>query len=163
MLTKIYIGLLAAAVCVTGFFTYYSWSWLQSIGRPTVAVEGYNYHDGLGWSVMVVSSIILLIIANAILWTRRSGWAMWATFGYFAVFTLLRYFWLDQALFQFKKANGMWDGSFSVGPLFGVILVIAAGVFVFFDQFAVVRLNRKMYPPVVEPESAGVNDVPGHE
>lgn len=158
MLTRIYIGLLAAAVCLTGFFTYYSWSWLQSIGRPTVAVEGYTYHDDIGWTILIVSSVILLITANAIMWTKRNGWALWATFGYFSVFTLLRYFWLDQALFQFKKANGMWDGSFSVGPLFGVILVLAAGVIVFFDQFVVVRLNRKMYPPAIEPETQTAND-----
>lgn len=163
MLTKIYLGMLAVAICLTSFFTYYSWSWLQSIGRPAVAVEGYTYHDNLGWYVMIVSSVILLIAANSIMWTTRNGWALWATFGYFAVFTLIRYFWLDQALFQFKKLNGLSDGSFSIGPLFGVVLVLAAGVFVFFDQFAMIRLHRKMYPPVIEPETPTTNDGPDPE
>lgn len=152
MLNKLYLAVLAVSIAIMAFFTYYSWSWLLSIGVPVAALEGYTYHANLAWVVLWVSSVLLLILANAILWRSGKATAIWFTFLYFAVFVLAWYFWLDQSFFQFKKANGLWDGSFSVGPIFGVILVIIAGVLVFVDQFVVLRLAKKMYPKDVTPE-----------
>lgn len=154
MLNKIYLAVLAVSIGIMVFFTYYSWSWLQSIGVPVAALEGYAYHANLAWAVLWLSSVLLLILANAILWKNGKAVAIWVTFLYFAVFVLVWYFWLDQSYFQFKKANGLWDGSFSVGPIFGVILVVIAGVVVFADQFVVLRLAKRMYPDDVVPEVA---------
>ena len=153
MWSKLYLAFLAIAVVVMAFFTFYSWSWLQSIGLPAAAVEGYEYHSGLSWVFLWLSSIILLLLGNVILWLTRSAWSMWATLIYFAVFMLLTYFWLGEAAFNFKKQAGFGTGSFSLGPVLGVIFVVGAAVFIFLDQFMVVQLQRKMYPPVVEAES----------
>jgi hypothetical protein len=150
MITKIYIGILAVSAGLMAFFTFYSWSWLQSIGMPSTAVDGYLYHDSFGWIVLAFSTVILLLIGNAILWSSRRGWALWSTHIYFTVFIIIRYFWLDQALMQFKKANGLSDGGFSIGPLLGAILVVVAAAVVFCNQFMVVQLHRQMYPPAVE-------------
>ena len=152
MWNKLYLGVLGLSIAIMAFFTYYSWSWLQSIGQPIATVEGYNYHSDFGWITLWISSVLLLLLGNVILWLTRHAWAMWTTLLYFAVFVLLRYFWLDEALFHFKKANGLGNGSFSVGPIFAVIIVAVAVAVVFVDQFAVVLLQRKMYPPVVADE-----------
>ena len=150
MYSKIYSGVIAASIALMAFFTYYSWSWLQSIGLPAAAVDGYQYHSNLAWYALWVTFAALLILGNAVLWSTRSSWALWTSLVYFSVFILINYFWLDQEAFRFKKSNGLWDGSFSLSPLLGVIFVIAAGVIVFADQFIAVRLYRKMYPPIVD-------------
>jgi len=148
MWNKIYLAVLAVAVVVMSFFVVYSHSWFGSIGNPKDALEGFEYYAGLGSTFLWISTAILLIIANIILWNSRRAWAMWASFAYFAVFTLLRYFWLEKSLYNFQKAD-----SFFLTPIFGAILIIAFGAIVFFNQFLNLRLNEKMYPPVVsEPE-----------
>ncbi len=146
MLSKIYIGLLAVSVAIVGFFTYYSWSWLQSIGVPAAAVEGFVYHSGTAWYVLWVSFALLLAVGNGILWSSRSSWAMWASFIYLAAFLLIRYFWLDGAAFRFKTAAGLGEGSFSLGPLLGALVIVAAGMVVLADHFIVVQLYRKFFP-----------------
>ncbi len=146
MLSKIYLGLLAVSFAVMAFFTYYSLSWLQSIGQPAAAVEGYEYHANLACIFLAISGVILLMLANGVLWATQRAWAMWTTFVFIAVFVIVEYFWLGEVFFRYKKTNGIFDGSFSLGPVMGAILVVIAGVVVFVNQFGSVRLYRKMYP-----------------
>jgi len=157
MLSKIYLGLLAISFAAMAFFTYYSWSWLQSIGQPKAAVEGYEYHANLACIFLVISGIVLLMLANGVLWATQRAWAMWATFTYVAIFVIVRYFWLGEEFFRYKKTNGMFDGSFSLGPVMGAILVVVAAVLVFANQFGSVRLYRKMYSKV-EPDTELVSE-----
>lgn len=157
MWSKIYLAVLGLSIAAMAFFTFYSWSWLQSIGQPAAAVVGYEYNSGVACTALIISGVLLLLLANGVLWATKRAWAMWATFVYVAIFVIIRYFWLGEAFFRFKKDNGMSDGSFSLGPVMGVILVVAVGIVVFANQFASVRLSRKMYPPVtadeMEPEA----------
>ena len=145
MLSKIYLGLLAISFAAMAFFTYYSWSWLQSIGQPAAAAEGYEYHSKLAFIFLPISGVILLMLANGILWATQRAWAMWTTFTYVAIFVIVQYFWLGEAFFRYKKTNGMFDGSFSLGPVMGAILIVVAGVVVFANQYVSARLYRKMY------------------
>jgi hypothetical protein len=149
MWNKIYLAVLAVAVVVLCFFTFYSNSWLGSIGDPKATKDYYEFYSGLSWTILWISSLILLILANILLWKTRRGWAMWTTFLFFAVFTIVRYFWLEQTFFAFKKSNGLWQGEFSLTPVIGVILIVIAAAVVFLNQFLNLRSNEKMYPPVV--------------
>lgn len=163
MFSKIYLAVLALAILIMAFFTYYSWSWLQSIGSPAAAVEGYAYHESLSWSALWLFAAILMVLGNAVLWTTKRAWALWATFLFFSVFAIIRYFWLDQAYFHFKKANGMFDGSFSIAPIMAVVLVVLMGIIVFFDTFLVTRLNAKTHPVAEEPPEPNVPKEPETE
>ena len=145
MWSKLYFAVLAVAILVMAFFTYYSWSWLQSIGQPTAAAEGYVYHSGLAWTVLWVSSIILILLANAVMWASGKSWAVWITLAYLAVFIIIRYFWLGQAFFEFTTSNGMTDKMFSFSRLSGVIVLAVAAVIVYIDQFVIVKLWTKTY------------------
>lgn len=146
MWSKIYLAVLAVAFLGMAFFTFYSWSWLQSIGLPAAAVAGYEYHARLAWPSLWFATIILLVLGNAILWTSGRAWAMWLTFIYFSAFALTRYFWLDRVFLEFRTVNGLTDSSFSAAPLMAVILVVVMAAIVFFDQFIVLRLRAKTYP-----------------
>lgn len=150
MLSKIYLAILGLSLVAIGFFTFYSWSWLQSIGLPAAAAAGYEYHAGLAWPLLWITTIALLACGNAVLWATGRSWAMWVTFLYFALMVVLRFFWLEQAYFQFRKTNNLFDGSFAIGPFVAVIMIAVMAAIVFFDQFIIVRLRQKMYPPAAD-------------
>src|SRR5437764_14860275 len=95
MLTKIYLGILAVSAGLTAFFIYYAWSWLQSIGSPKSAFDGYNYNASIAWNLLCITSVALLILANLVLVKTRKFWAMWTTLSYFVVFMIVEYFWLE--------------------------------------------------------------------
>ena len=145
MLIKIYAALLAVSILVMGFLTFYSWSWLGSIGLPASAVSGYEYHAGISWPILWVSATILLVLANSILWAKGRLWPIWTTLAYFQIFVLLRAFWLDPALLAFKNNAGLTDATFTIRPIMAALLIIIAAAIVFFDQFLVLRLKEKTY------------------
>ena len=162
MLSKIFLGLLAVCVLLMAFFTFYAYSWLQSIGQPSAAVAGYLYHDNIAWTLLIASSVLLLIFGNVILWMTRKAWPLWSTLLYFAAFMAIRYFWMDQQFLHFKTANGMSDVALSAAPLFGAVLIIIAAIFTFCDQFAILQLHRQMYPITADIERE-IAEVPAVE
>ncbi len=139
--------------------TYYSWSWLKSIGSPQAAVDGYLYHSALAWKFVWISSIALLILANAVLAKSRKSWAMWTTFIYFSVFVVIRSFGLERSFFQFKQTNGLTESSFTLAPLVGVFICIAGAAIVYANQFAVVRLQERMYPTNIASETGAADEI----
>ncbi len=159
MWNKIYLAVLAVAVVTMSFFVFYSHSWFGSIGNPKDALAGFEYYAGLGSTFLWISTAILLILANIILWNSRRAWAMWTSFAYFAFFIILRYFWLEKARYNFQNSD-----SFFLTPIFGVILIVALGAIVFFNQFMSLRLNEKMYPPIeTEADLQNVEEEPANE
>ena len=148
MWSKIYLAFLALSITAMGFFTYYSWSWLQSKGNPVDAVAGFQYHSGLSWTVLWLSAAALLGLGNVVLWASSRTWAMWLTFLYFASFVIIAYFWLGESFFHYRKDNGLSEGSFSLGPFFAVVLIALVAAIVFFNQFLLVRVQQKMNPPI---------------
>ncbi len=154
MWNKIYLALLAVAFIVMCFFTFYANSWFGSIGNPKATLEGYYHYAGWGATILGVSSLILLVIANVIFWNTRRAWAMWTTFAYFTIFVILRTFWLEKMRYNFEKSDSLF-----FTPVVGVILIVAVGAIVFFNQFINLRLNEKMYPSTVsEADSLTVED-----
>jgi TRAP-type C4-dicarboxylate transport system permease large subunit len=145
MWNKLYLAVLGLSIAVMAFFTYYSWSWLQSIGLPVAAAEGYEYYSGLAWTALWLFAAALLIVGNAVLWTTSRFWAMWSTFLYVAVVLITYCFWLEQAFLHFNKENGLSDKMTSLAPITAVVLIVLMAIVVFFDIFFVVRLRAKMY------------------
>jgi hypothetical protein len=160
MLNKIYLVAFVVLLLPMAFLTYYAGSWLHSIGSPESVVKAYDDYSGLGFIVLWASFIILLIIGNIILWNTRKGWAVWLSFLYFAVFVFLRYWWLEGDYLDYARRHALTDSNFSVGPLVAAILVVGVGMFIFFDQFVVLRLSEKMHPTVEPKERDGVETPP---
>lgn len=152
MLNRIYIGVLLVGVVLMAFFSYYAWSWLQSIGLPSSALDGYQYHSSIAWYLLWTTFVCLISLGNAVLWKTEKSWAIWTSLVYLCLFMVLRYFWLDEAAFRFKKSSGLGDGSFSLGPILGALLITGMAVFTFIDYFVVIRLYRRVFPIPVETE-----------
>lgn len=144
MLNKIYLGLLATAVLVMSFFTYYSFSWLQSIGSPEKAAENSSFYSGLGLNVLWISFLILLVVANVIIWKKGKSILLWFSFVFFAIFMTLQTFWLSPSLMSFKQTNALTESSFSITPIIGAMTICVLGIAVFFNQFIIFRLRQKL-------------------
>lgn len=147
MWNKIYLILLAIAVLGMAVLTYISADWLTSVGDPRTAVENYGYFANLSRTFLFISSLILLVAGNAVLFKTRKSWALWATFVYFAVFMILHSFWLGEKFLQFKSSKGLSDDTISFGALIGVLFVIISAILVFFNQYLVKRMQAKMFAP----------------
>ena len=152
MWSKLYLAILAISIFVIAFFTYYAWSWLQSVGLPVAAAEGYEYHSGLAWNAIWLFTVALLIAGNAVLWANGRAWAMWATFLYFATVWIIHGFWLEPLSLRFNMQNGLSDKTISTSSLTAVVFIVLMAIIVFFDKFIVIRLRTKTYPSTVEPE-----------
>ena len=144
MWNKIYSIAASAFFVLMAVLTYLAYSWLQSVDKPVNVVASYDYYSGIASMFLWLSSIILLVLANVVLWKTSKSWALWSTFLYFAIFILARTFWLDQSFFNFKQQNNLAGGSFSVSAFLGLILCVLAAAIVFFNQFLVTRFRNKM-------------------
>ena len=146
MWNKVYLGLLAASTLLLGILMYLSYGWLKSIGAPLTVIEKYNYYSNINWLFLWISTLVLLLMGNVVLWKMRKSWALWTTLLYFVFFVVLQTFWLEQSFFHFKQENISGTNGFSFSPFFGIALIVLAAIIVFFNQFLVKRLYDKMSP-----------------
>lgn len=143
MFNKIYIGLLAVAVIIASILIYFSFSWLLSIGDPAIAADNFQQYSRITWTYIWVSFLILLILANYLLYTTGKVWFIWSSFAYFGIFIVIHTFWLSQSLRNFQENNNLpEDVMFS--PFVGIGILLAVGIAVFFDQYIVLRLRDKL-------------------
>ena len=151
MWNKIYPVILAVAVLAMGVLLYLPYSWLQSVTAPKDVAGQYQFYSNISWIFLLISSLILLVLGNVVLWLTRQSWAMWAALLYFAVFMIAYTFWLENSFFRYKQANNFESGIISWSPLVGVILIVLAAIIVFFNQFIVKRMHDKTYPAAAQP------------
>ncbi len=145
MWNKIYLIALAIAVLIMSSLAFYSNSWLDSIDAPVNVIQNYEDSSGMTWMFLWLSSIILLILANVFFWRMQQSWAFWTTFLYFAAFIIIQTFLLDEKFTAFRNSRNPGQSGLSVSPFLGVILCVVGAIFVFFDQFLVSRLHKKMF------------------
>lgn len=157
MWNRIYLIALAVFIIPLSFLTYYSYSWLTSIGSPRAASDGFLYHTDFAWKLLWLSTIILVVLANVVLAKYRQSWAIWTTFVYFAVFVVIRYLWLQRSYLQFSLENGFTDGGWAFGPVFAVLLCAGAAVVLFSNQLLVNRMSERLHPTVMETNSDEVD------
>ncbi|CAN5340256.1 hypothetical protein BH10ACI1_BH10ACI1_35910 [soil metagenome] len=145
MLNKIYLLVLAVFFLAMCVLTYMSYSWLESISEPKNVIENYLYYLGIGRKFLFISTFVLLVIANFVLWKERISQFFWITLGYFVIFIFAQTFWLDSSFVKFQEQKLSSAEEFSISPLIGVFLIIAATVFIYFNQFFVNRFHDKMF------------------
>ena len=147
MLNKIYPIALTISVVIMAVLTYLAYSQLQSVGfAPTVIAANYldyiSYYQQFLW----LSSAILLILANILLWNERKSWSLWATLVFFVFFVLLNGWGLNGMFSDYKGSNFPPDSNFSTTGLFSAVICIIAAVAVYFNQYIVLRMRERMYP-----------------
>ncbi len=158
MWNKIYLILLAVATITLGFLTFYSYSWLQSIGSPATAAENFQFFAPVSSAVLWISAAVLLIVANLIALRTRKTWALWTTFVFFAAFVVLQTYWLGQMFFDFQKANNLNANLFSFSLVLATAFVVLAAIVVFFDQHFVKRIYDRRNPATSQIEEMPVSN-----
>ena len=159
MWNKIYSILLAVSLVVMGAVAYLTYSQLESKGfDPRVIVASFNSYSSAYWGFLGVSFIVLLTVGNVILWKFRTAWALWTSLAFFAVFVLLKSFWLGSKLFDYETNTGLPHSSPFVSYFAGVLLCAAAAAVVFFNHFLVLRMRDKIYgePVAIDNQSAPI-------
>lgn len=159
MWTKIFLGTLLFGLVPMLFLTFYTNSWLKSIGAPSDAAAGFEYYANISWNFLWISTLILFTLGNILLWKTRKAWALWATFAYFTIFIFVKYFWLDVAFADFKKINRFTDSGIAGSVFAGVFYSLFFAIIVFFNQFIILRLSEKMHPETIEPKEF-INEIP---
>jgi len=146
MLNKIYLVALAVFALVMIVLTYLTYSQLQSVGfAPSVIADSYLTYENYFRQFLWMSSLLLLILANVLLWTQQKSWSLWAALLYFAIFILLQGWWLNSAFLDYQQKNNLTQNRFSLGILISTIICIVATVGIFFNQFLVLRMRDRMY------------------
>jgi heme/copper-type cytochrome/quinol oxidase subunit 2 len=163
MWNKVYLIAAAFFLLVMSVLTYISCGWLESITKPADVAQQYISNSNISWYFLIISSLILLILANVILWTAQKAWAFWTTLLYFVVFIVLQTFWLDNSFVQYLKDNGLAPGTYTLRPLLGAVLCIVAAILVFFNQIVVLRMYEKMYAKEEPAESISEDELPAEE
>ena len=158
MWNKIYLVALAIAVLPMIFITYYASSWLQSIGSPMAAIIGFNSTSRIAYYWLWISTAVLIVMANVVLWNHLKAWAMWTTLAYLVVFLLLQAFWLHPTSNLFIASNNLPFETPILRPLVLMITAVVAGIIVYFDQLAVVRMRERIHPSA--PELVAADAVP---
>jgi hypothetical protein len=144
MWNKIYLGLLSVAIITMGVMTFWCYNWLGSVDKPETVAANFVNSQSLYQTMLWITSAVLMIVANVLLWTKRSSWALWVTFVFFATFIVVQTWWLNSLSNAYLKANGMESGFVGMG-IVGIILCIITAVGVFFNQFIVFRMRDKMF------------------
>lgn len=148
MWNRTFLIALVFSIAPMTFLTYYSWDWLSSIGSPASVVENYAYYSSLSWMFLWISTVVLLILANAVLWQVRRSWALWTTLVYFVFFVAVKSLWLERSFAAYATANGVYEKSMFSGIVLAIAVCVAAVVIVFFNELIAVRLNKQIYPPI---------------
>lgn len=144
MFNKIYLVLLIIAFLVMGALTFYSYSWLQSIGRPDIAVDSFMFYSNFAWTLLWISFIVLAIFSCVLIFKNGWSWSLWVSFVYFAIFMTLQTFWLAPSLQGFKEANNLSESALTFTPILGAMTIIVLAIATFFTQFITFRLRDKM-------------------
>lgn len=156
MWNRIFLIALAVAAVPMIFLTYYSYTWLQSVGSPIDALNGFRNASSIAFFWLWISTAVLIVLANIVLWNYQKAWALWTTLLYLAVFLLLRALWLDPASFSFISSHNLPLDRSVFGPFVTLIVAAAAAALVYFNQLLVHRMTGRLYPPGIEADNEGV-------
>jgi hypothetical protein len=144
MLNKIYLLALAVFIFGMGFLTYMASDWLTSISKPDFVVQEFQMWFRYGRIYLLITSVLLLALANVILWKTQKSWFFWTTLLYFSTFIILQTFWLDRAFAEYKVAKNLEDSALTFSPIIGVLGVIAFAAFIVINQVLVKRAIAKI-------------------
>lgn len=147
MWTKIFLALFAVAVVLMLVLIYFSYSQLQSIGfAPKDIAESFLSYRVYNIRVFWISSLVLLILANVILWLSRQAWALWLTLLFFVGFMLIQSWWLDQQYLQYVKQNNLSAESiYTFGRIISALLCVVVAAGIYFNQFFVLRMRDRIH------------------
>ena len=143
MFKKVTITLSSISVVVIFFQLQTFQSDLQALYTLNLA-DADLISSKLSQDVLVGNLLNIFILAffNVLAYkTRQLCWLLFPLI--FFAFTQIVNAYKGEALFRYKKAVGLWEGGFSVGPFFAIIIIAIATVAIFINYHILRRLLQK--------------------
>jgi hypothetical protein len=146
MLNKIFLAVLLISLLVMAALSYISSTSLNSVGfSPQQIVETFNGYNSMTWSALWITSGLLLILANVVLWSSRKAWSLWATFIFFSIFLLIQTIFIGDKLNSYIATNLNAQSGINFTGILGAFTCVFVAIGVFFNQFLVIRMRDKMF------------------
>jgi hypothetical protein len=158
MLNKFFLGAIVLSIIIMAAFLYISNATLNSVGfSPQQIVETFNGYNSITWSALWITSGLLLILANLVLWSSRKAWSLWATFIFFSVFLLVQTIFIGDKLNSYIASNLNSQSGINFTGILGAFTCVFVAIGVFFNQYLVIRMRDKIYgvEKKVEPIETG--------
>jgi len=126
------------------FYVAYKYDAINNFkfASPKDFVPYYEAAANQFWLVgMIICFTSWLWVAIVAIKTKQLFW-LWIPF-IFTVFVALRNSYHDEQLFHFKKANGLWNGGFSLSYFFGIGIILIAGLIILINYFGLKKYFQK--------------------
>ena len=93
--------------------------------------------------VVNLGVLAMLLISNAVYWCNKNAAYFLLTIIFAAIFTA-SYFEFEEQIFIFKKANGLWEGGFSMTYIFGIVQILMFILFVSINYWVIKKYRNKV-------------------
>ena len=121
---RIFVGFAVTGILILSILIYLSNRQLTlDINAKEALIKAYRHNKNLTIANFIIY-FILLFISN-IMYIKEKYWDTFIWAGLiFSTFTILDWWWLGEKIFHYKKANDLWLGEFSLGPIMGIIMAL---------------------------------------
>ena len=124
---KIALSIIAMIALAVAFVALSSYKCLHLRSTIDLRVDILESKGVIFNRVVNLGVLAMLLISNVVYWCNKNAAYFLLTVIFAAIFTA-SYFEFQEQIFIFKKANGLWNGSFSITYLLGVFQIL---VFIF--------------------------------
>jgi len=141
-MTKAFLAILLLFSVVLIVTTRLGWVSLHGTGVDE-AIGNYEYYAHWIWRWVPLSALILLILANILVFRINAFWPLWSVATYWC-FGLLVYLWLgDQYnFFRINRFNEIYDAPIPIGPVMFAFFAVPALLVVAIDHFVAAVILR---------------------
>lgn len=149
MIKTIYLSILAIAAGVILTTSFYAYSWLGSIGDPSIAADGFVFHSGFAWTFLWISFAALTLLSLFMTWQTGIKWAVCVSYFYFVASVVLLLF-NDLAFRRFLDENSINGSDTLLNSFFVAVILLVNAVAVTAAYMVVISFKTKQPEKEIE-------------
>ncbi|MDH3494541.1 MAG: hypothetical protein OEM82_13375 [Acidobacteriota bacterium] len=142
MIKTVYYSILAIAAGVILITSFYAYSWLGSIGDPSIASEGYVFHSGFAWTFLWISFGALTLLSLFMTWRSGTKWAVCVSYFYFLASVVILLF-NDSSYKSFLEENSITGADTLLNLFFVAVILLVNAVAVVAAYMIVINIRTK--------------------
>ena len=139
---KIALSIIAMIILAVAFVALSSYKCFQLRSTINLRVEILESKGIIFNRVVNLGVFAMLVISNIIYWCNKNAAYFLLTIIVAAIFTAA-YFEFEEQIFIFKKANGLWEGGFSMTYMFGIVQILVFTLFVLINYWVIKQYRNK--------------------
>lgn len=138
----------AVLLLLYGVLIYYSYFTLATTNNLSQSAINLIYSEvDAAYLRNVLFVGLSALLANIYYWQSGFVKLFWLCLFYFTA-TTIAYFWLQEQIFIYEKATGLWEGGFSVTIIVAPVFILSFSVLLYIN-YLIIRFakNRKTQRP----------------